>query len=257
MTSHPSLDDRSARHLLGILNSPARRCRAKGTATGAVKFLPPAEITRQGLFETELPRFPMKEPVGAQQAIVVRPGFHVELVAAEPLLRSPVAIDFDEEAPLRRRVPEYNQHVRTERRRTRGGRERGCIRMLEDADGDGAYDKARVRRRCADGDRRRLLGRRRLRRLSARHGLPQGHRRRRQGRCAASSTPGSAATRPARACQFVPVGDGQSLPHLNRPEAGRCSGDRAEAKTVSSAVMASSSIRGESFQLTGGGASTG
>src|SRR5215831_13194298 len=61
-------------------------------------------------YSAELPRFPMKEPAEAQRAIVLRPGFHVELVAAEPLLRSPVAIDFDEDGRVYiAEFPEYNQ----------------------------------------------------------------------------------------------------------------------------------------------------
>src|SRR5262245_36662088 len=62
-------------------------------------------------YSTELPRFPMKTPAESLRAIVARPGFHVELVAAEPMVRSPVAIDFDEDGRLHvAEFPEYNQY---------------------------------------------------------------------------------------------------------------------------------------------------
>jgi putative membrane-bound dehydrogenase-like protein len=94
-------------------------------------------------YGAKLPRFPMKDPVESLRAIVPRPGFRVELVAAEPLLRSPVAIDFDEDGRLYiAEYPEYNQHDKGAKKDPRLAHERGCIRMLEDADGDGAYEKS-------------------------------------------------------------------------------------------------------------------
>ena len=67
-----------------------------------------------------------------------RPGFRVDLVAAEPLLRSPVAIDFDEDGRLYvAEFPEYNQYAD---RNARGGT--GCVRLLEDTRGVGVYDKS-------------------------------------------------------------------------------------------------------------------
>ena len=102
-------------------------------------------------YAAELPRMPPKDPTESLKAFAVRPGFHVELAAAEPLLRSPVAIDFDEDSRMYvAEFPEYNQPAVP---KPHG---KGCIRLLEDT----------------DGDRRRLLGRRRLRRLSARPALP-------------------------------------------------------------------------------------
>ena len=94
----------------------------------------------------------MKDPAGSQRAIVARPGFHVELVAAEPLLRSPVAIDFDEDGRLYvAEFPEYNQYADADRGRgqqTRAQRGVGCVRLLEDTRGNGVYDKSTV---FADG----------------------------------------------------------------------------------------------------------
>src|SRR4051794_664251 len=96
-------------------------------------------------FAGELRRFPMKSPEEALRAIVLRPGFHAELVAAEPLLRSPVAIDFDEDGRVYiAEFPEYNQHDPVAKKDPRLAHERGCIRMLEDVDGDGVYEKSTV-----------------------------------------------------------------------------------------------------------------
>ncbi len=68
--------------------------------------------------------------------MIVKEGFRVELVAAEPLVVSPVALCFDEFG--RMFVVEMRDY--SERRDEHLGR----IRMLEDTDGDGIYDKATV-----------------------------------------------------------------------------------------------------------------
>src|SRR4051812_45659545 len=88
-------------------------------------------------YAAELPRIPPKTPDDAQKAFVVRPGFRVELAAAEPLLRSPVAMDFDEDGRLYiAEFPEYNEYAGT---KPHG---KGCVRLLEDPDGDGDYDRS-------------------------------------------------------------------------------------------------------------------
>jgi putative membrane-bound dehydrogenase-like protein len=90
-------------------------------------------------YAAELPRVPPKTPAESQKAFVVQPGFRVELVAAEPLLRSPVAMDFDENGRLFvAEFPEYNEYAAT---KPHG---KGCIRLLEDADGDGVYEKSHL-----------------------------------------------------------------------------------------------------------------
>ena len=67
------------------------------------------------------------DPVQSLKAFEVRPGFHVELVAAEPLLRSPVAIDFDEDGRLYvAEFPEYNQYADHEARTAKAAS--GCWR---------------------------------------------------------------------------------------------------------------------------------
>ena len=86
-----------------------------------------------------LPRIRPKAPNESLKSFAVRPGFHVELAAAEPLLRSPVAIDFDEDGRLYvAEFPEYNQSTDP---KPHG---KGCVRLLEDTDGDGVFDKSSV-----------------------------------------------------------------------------------------------------------------
>ncbi len=104
-----------------------------------VQKAPPNRDAADKDYRDELPRFPMREPAESQRAIVPRPGFRVDLVAAEPLLRSPVAIDFDEDGRLYvAEFPEYNQFDGNGPKR--GGT--GCIRLLEDSRGAGIYDKS-------------------------------------------------------------------------------------------------------------------
>ncbi len=85
-------------------------------------------------YSEELPRIPPTEPQDALSTFKVRPGFQMELVAAEPLVRDPIAMAFDEQGRLfvvemRGYSEERDENI-------------GEIRMLEDMDGDGIYDKA-------------------------------------------------------------------------------------------------------------------
>ena len=91
-------------------------------------------------FATELPRIPPTEPADALATFRLQPGFAIELVAAEPLIRDPVAIDFDEDGRMFVvEFPEYNQkHVR--KKITDHGR----VRVLEDTDSDGVYDRSEI-----------------------------------------------------------------------------------------------------------------
>jgi putative membrane-bound dehydrogenase-like protein len=84
----------------------------------------------------DLPRVPPTPPEQAAATFTVRPGFHVELMAAEPLIVSPVAMTFDENGKLY--VVEMIDY--SERREERLSR----IKLLEDTNGDGRYDKATV-----------------------------------------------------------------------------------------------------------------
>jgi putative membrane-bound dehydrogenase-like protein len=84
----------------------------------------------------DLPRVRPTEPAQALQTFQVKRGFRIELVAAEPLVRSPIALSFDENGRLF--VVEMVDY--SERRAERLGR----IRMLEDTDGDGRFDKSTI-----------------------------------------------------------------------------------------------------------------
>jgi putative membrane-bound dehydrogenase-like protein len=84
----------------------------------------------------DLPRVPPSEPADAIKKFSVRPGFEAQLVAAEPEVVDPIALCFDEDA--RMYVVEMRDY--SERREERLGR----IRMLEDTDGDGRYEKSTI-----------------------------------------------------------------------------------------------------------------
>ena len=84
----------------------------------------------------DLPRVPPMEPDKAVATYSVRPGFHVELMAAEPTIVSPVAMSFDENGKLY--VVEMIDY--SERRDEKLSR----IKLLESTKGDGHYDKATI-----------------------------------------------------------------------------------------------------------------
>ncbi|HEY2253501.1 MAG TPA: PVC-type heme-binding CxxCH protein, partial [Planctomycetaceae bacterium] len=75
-----------------------------------------------------------KSPDAALHSIHVRPGFQVELMAAEPLVLDPIAFEFGPDGRLW--VVEMGDYPL--------GPSGGQIRCLEDTDGDGKYDKATV-----------------------------------------------------------------------------------------------------------------
>lgn len=84
----------------------------------------------------DLPRLAPTEPTNALATFRIKPGFRLELVAAEPLVMDPVAMSFDENGRLF--VVEMRDY--SERRAEKLGR----IRLLEDTDGDGHFDKSTV-----------------------------------------------------------------------------------------------------------------
>jgi putative membrane-bound dehydrogenase-like protein len=88
----------------------------------------------------DLPRVPPTPPEKAAATFTVRPGFHVELMVSEPLIASPVAISWDEDGRLY--VVEMIDYSE------RSAEKLSRVKLLEDTDGDGRYDKATV---FADG----------------------------------------------------------------------------------------------------------
>jgi putative membrane-bound dehydrogenase-like protein len=83
-------------------------------------------------YKQELPRIPPREPGEAAAVFHVAPGFHVEQVAAEPLVVDPVAMAFDEYGRLY--VVEMRDYSEDDQAYL------GRVRRLTDTDGDGHFD---------------------------------------------------------------------------------------------------------------------
>jgi len=82
---------------------------------------------------------PLKSSQEALKTFETAPGFHLELVAAEPLVYDPVAAAFDDDGNL------YVCEMRDYPFKPAEGREPiGSIRLLRDTDGDGVFDKSTV-----------------------------------------------------------------------------------------------------------------
>lgn len=80
---------------------------------------------------------PPRSPEDALRAFRVSPGMKVDVVAAEPLVVSPVAIDFGADGKLWVcEMRDYPTGIDGQ------GKPGGVIKFLEDRDGDGRYDKA-------------------------------------------------------------------------------------------------------------------
>ncbi len=98
----------------------------------------PASVERlsaAGLIAFDMP--PPKSPEEALAAFRVRPGFRVELVAAEPLVVDPVAFDWG--ADGRFWVVEMGDYPLGLDGKGKPG---GVVKVLEDLDGDGRHEKA-------------------------------------------------------------------------------------------------------------------
>jgi putative membrane-bound dehydrogenase-like protein len=114
-------------------------------AVGSIVFavcaasIAPGQAQKDGIdkdYAGELPRIAPQEPNDALKTFKLAPGYKLELVASEPLIRSPVAVDFDEDGRMYvAEFPEYNQQGNP------GFKQKGCIKLLEDTKGNGVYDK--------------------------------------------------------------------------------------------------------------------
>lgn len=82
---------------------------------------------------------PPKTPAQALATFETTPGFHMELVAHEPMVHSPVAGAFDENGALY--VAEMIDYPYMPKA---GQKPRGTVRILLDTDGDGVYDQSHV-----------------------------------------------------------------------------------------------------------------
>ena len=85
-------------------------------------------------YSQELPRIPPTSPTDALKTFRTLPGFTVEQVAAEPLLRSPVAVAYD--GVGRAYVVEMIDYSEQDKEFL------GSVRLLEDLNGDGVFDKS-------------------------------------------------------------------------------------------------------------------
>jgi putative membrane-bound dehydrogenase-like protein len=106
---------------------------AKPGAAAAVAS--PDDLLKQD-FKSQLPRVAPTEPGDVWKDFTVAPGFKLEQVACEPLVNSPVAMEWDENGRL------YVCEMRgySENRDDSLSR----VSMLEDLDNDGKYDKSTV-----------------------------------------------------------------------------------------------------------------
>ncbi|MDZ4860464.1 MAG: PVC-type heme-binding CxxCH protein [Candidatus Hydrogenedentes bacterium] len=84
-------------------------------------------------YSSELPRIAPTEPADVQNTFEVKPGFRMELIAAEPLVLDPVAIAYDEDG----RAYVVDMCGYSEER----DENLSVIGLLEDTDGDGKFDK--------------------------------------------------------------------------------------------------------------------
>ena len=86
--------------------------------------------------KSDLPLIEPTEPPDALGTFTIKEGFTLELAAAEPLVVDPVAMAFDENGKLFViEMVGYSEH-----RADKLGR----VRLLEDLDGDGQFDKSTV-----------------------------------------------------------------------------------------------------------------
>jgi glucose/arabinose dehydrogenase len=97
---------------------------------------PAAPDTLDKDYAAELPRSTPLSPEEALKSFEIAPGFKLELVAAEPLVTDPIAICFDENS--RMYVVEMRGY--SENREEKISR----IRLLEDTDNDGKYEKSTI-----------------------------------------------------------------------------------------------------------------
>ena len=88
--------------------------------------------------EKDLPRVPPTEPDKALATFQIKKGFRIELVAAEPLVVDPIALAFDENGRL------FVVEMRDYPERRNQTPHLGRVRLLEDTDGDGRFDKSTV-----------------------------------------------------------------------------------------------------------------
>ena len=87
---------------------------------------------------SKLPRIPASTPEQSVDKMQIHPAFEVQIVATEPLIRDPAAIDIDENGRMYVcELPENNAYAVAD-----NPHEKGTVKRLVDTNGDGRYDKA-------------------------------------------------------------------------------------------------------------------
>lgn len=95
-----------------------------------------AQLPDEEQIKAELPRIAPHEPKAALSTFRVQPGYKLDQVAAEPLVVDPVCLAFDENSRIY--VVEMRDYSEQDKEKL------GRVRLLEDADGDGRYEKSTV-----------------------------------------------------------------------------------------------------------------
>ena len=98
--------------------------------------------------EEKLPSFPPVEPADVAKTLRVKNGFTMDLIAAEPLISSPVAVAYDENGlgyvVEMRDYPYTNKDAHQAYKDNTTDAPIGRIRLLVDTDGDGKFDESHV-----------------------------------------------------------------------------------------------------------------
>lgn len=97
--------------------------------------------------DDDMRRVPPTAPVDAVKTIQLQNGFRAELVAAEPLITDPIAMQYDENGLAY--VVEMNDYPYSDKSHDQAWEDQtsepiGRVRVLEDVDGDGKFDKSTV-----------------------------------------------------------------------------------------------------------------
>src|SRR5688500_19897426 len=90
----------------------------------------------------QFPRVAPTPPNRAEQTFEVLHDFRMELLAAEPLVASPVDLAYDEDG--RAYVVEMRDYPYPEEKNAEPKEFPGTVRLLEDSDGDGRFDKSTI-----------------------------------------------------------------------------------------------------------------
>lgn len=92
--------------------------------------------------DSGFPRVPPTEPRDALKTFRVRQGFHLDLLAAEPLVADPVDLAYDENG--RAFVIEMRDYPLPEKPEEPPAPPLGRVRLLEDENGDGTFDRGTI-----------------------------------------------------------------------------------------------------------------